>query len=149
MRCRFRGISQAPTSGTGKRRRGIAAVELALLAPFLVFLLLIAVDYCRLFYYSQVVTQCARNEALYIGDPFAATQSPYADYIAAAKADASPEIQSQLNTPAPVYNSDTNGSYADVTVSYPFTTLTNYPGIPSSVTITRTVRVRVAPAAPN
>jgi Flp pilus assembly protein TadG len=128
-------------------RRGAAVVELALLLPFLTFLLLIAVDYCRLFYYSQVVTNCARNGGLYASDPFLAAQSPYADLDTAAKADASPDIQSQLNVTSQS-GSDSDGNYARVTVTYPFTTITNYPGIPSSVTITRTVQVRVAPAAP-
>ena len=130
------------------RRRGAAVVELALLLPILTFLLLITIDYCRLFYYSQIVANCARNGAVYACDPFAATQSPYADLTAAAKADASPEMQSQL-TVSSTTGTDTGGTYKQVTVSYPFTTITNYPGIPSSVTITRMVQVRVAPDAPN
>src|SRR5262249_7793236 len=129
MRCRL-------TSPRGSRRRATAAVELALLLPFLVFLMLIAIDYCRLFYYSQVVTNCARNGGLYASDPFAASQSPYPDLASAAKADASPEIQSQL-TVTSQNGADANGNYTTVTVSYPFSTLTNYPGIPSNVTITR------------
>jgi hypothetical protein len=129
-------------------RRGTAVVELALLLPFLTFLLLIAIDYCRLFYYSQVVTNCARNGGIYASDPVTAAMSPYPDLPTAAKADASPDISGQLTvTPTtPVPDSD---GYVHVTVTYPFTTITNYPGIPSSVTITRTCIVRVAPAAPN
>jgi len=123
-------------------------VELALLLPFLAFLLLIAVDYCRLFYYSQVVTNCARNGGLYASDPITAAMSPYPDLDTAAKADASPDIRSQLNVTSQT-GTDSDGNYAQVTVTYPFTTITNYPGIPSSVTITRTVQVRVAPATPN
>ena len=41
-------------------RRGAAVVELAVILPLLVFLFLVVVDYCRLFYFSQVVTGCAR-----------------------------------------------------------------------------------------
>lgn len=131
----------------GARRRGVAAVELALLLPILTFLLLITIDYCRLFYYSQVVTNCARNGAVYASDPFAATESPYPDLATAAKADASPDIQPQLNVTS-TSGTDTNGTYTKVTVTYTFNTITSYPGIPSSVTITRTVQVRVAPSAP-
>jgi hypothetical protein len=36
-----------------------------------------------------------------------------------------------------------------VTVSYTFTTLIPYPGIPNPVTIQRTAQVRVAPATPS
>ena len=129
-------------------RRGAAVVELALLLPFLVFLLLIAIDYCRLFYYSQVVTNCARNGGVYASDPTTAAMSPYPDLTTAAKADASSDIQSQLTVTSQT-GTDSSGNYAQVTVTYPFTTITNYPGIPSSVTITRTCTVRVAPAAPN
>ena len=62
-----------PIPQGGPRRRGAAVVELALLLPFLTFLLLITIDYCRLFYYSQVVTNCARNGAVFASDPFALT----------------------------------------------------------------------------
>src|SRR5437763_4098057 len=99
------------------RRRGAAVVELALLLPFLTFLLLITIDYCRLFYYSQVVTNCARNGGVYASDPFAATQSPYADLTAAAKADASPDIQPDLHVDSSS-GTDTNGTYKQVTVTY-------------------------------
>jgi Flp pilus assembly protein TadG len=129
-------------------RRGAAVVELALLLPFLAFLFLIAVDYCRLFYYSQVVTNCARNGGIYASDPITAAMSPYPDLETAAKADASSDIQSQLKVEVSAVMTDSDGDYRQVKVSYPFTTITNYPGIPSSVTITRTVQVRVAPAAP-
>ncbi len=130
------------------RRRAAAAVELALLLPILTFLLLITIDYCRLFYYSQVVTNCARNGGVYASDPFAAKQSPYADLTAAAKADASTDIQPDLHVNSSS-GTDTNGTYTKVTVTYTFNTITSYPGIPSSVTITRTVEVRVAPDAPD
>src|SRR5205823_7463650 len=98
--------------------------------------------------YSQVVTNCARNGGVYASDPFAATQSPYADLTAAAKADASSDIQPDLHVSSSS-GTDTNGTYTKVTVTYTFNTITNYPGIPSSVTITRKVEVRVAPDAPN
>jgi hypothetical protein len=35
-----------------------------------------------------------------------------------------------------------------VTVSYTFQSITNFPGIPNSSAISRTVRVRVAPITP-
>jgi len=51
--------------------------------------------------------------------------------------------------------SSTNGTdssgnpYVEVTVVYPFTTISNYPGLPNPINLTRTVRMRVAPATPN
>src|SRR6266550_1682995 len=91
-----------PIPQGGARRRGAAVVELALL--------LITIDYCRLFYYSQIVTNCARNGGVYASDPFAAKQSPYADLTAAAKADASTDIQPDLHVNSSS-GTDTNGTY--------------------------------------
>jgi hypothetical protein len=42
-----------------------------------------------------------------------------------------------------------NNPYMDVTVTWQFPLVTNYPLIGSSVQLSRTVRARVAPAAPN
>jgi len=36
-----------------------------------------------------------------------------------------------------------------VTVSVPFTTLTNFPGVPKSETLTRSVQMRIAPMSTN
>ena len=129
------------------RRKGVAAVELAALLPLLAFLFVIAVDWSRLFYYSITVENCARNGAFYASDPFDTTRSPYANITAAALADAS------NLTPPPtvssVSGSDSNGAYVDCTVSYTFQTVTNFPGVPSSNAIVRTVRIYTAPQTPN
>ena len=50
-------------------RHGTAAVELAVLAPFLVFMMVIAVDWARVFYYTVTINDCARNGALYMYAP--------------------------------------------------------------------------------
>ena len=42
-------------------RRGAAAAELALMAPFLAIILIIAVDFCRLIYAYNTITNAARN----------------------------------------------------------------------------------------
>lgn len=46
------------------RRPGAAVAELAVLLPFLVLLFFVAVDYCRIFYFTLTVENCARNGAL-------------------------------------------------------------------------------------
>ena len=71
-------------------RRGTAAVELAVLAPFLVFLLLIAVDFARIFYAAVILDNCARNGAMYEADPYIRVESPYKTTADAALADNSP-----------------------------------------------------------
>jgi Flp pilus assembly protein TadG len=50
-------------------RTAAATVELAVLLSFLAFLFVIAVNFARIFYYSQVVENCARQGALYASDP--------------------------------------------------------------------------------
>ncbi len=128
-------------------RRGAAAVELAVLLPFLSLLFVIAIDWSRLFYASVVVDNCARNGAVYASDPYAQAQSPYVSISAAALADA-PDL-----SPQPTITSasgvDGNGrSYVDCTVTYTFNTLTNFPGVPRSTVIARTVRAYQAPRLP-
>src|SRR5438874_1102361 len=108
------------------RRWGAATVELAVVLPFLAFLFVIAVDYGRIVYYSVIVENCARNGAVYASDPQAQTISPYANLQAAALADA-PDL-----SPPPAITSvnGTDGSgnaYVDVTATWTFQTITNYP----------------------
>jgi Flp pilus assembly protein TadG len=128
------------------RRRGLAAVELGILAPFLAFLFVIALDFARVFYYTMIVTNCARNGAYYgCNDTSTALNN---DAIkAAAKKDAANLDLTNLNvTPTP--NSSTSPTSLDVNVTYTFTTITRYPGVPSSLTISRTVRMKVSPKVP-
>ena len=148
-----------------RSRRAAAAVEFAVLAPFLVFLFVIAVDWARVFYYSIAVKNCARNGALYMSLQQSAktTTSPYTDsgivnlyansadpVTAAALADASDL------TPTPTVTSttgtDSYGPYVEVTVSYTFQTVSNFSlgnfVVPSSTNVTGTVRMVVPPESP-
>ena len=126
-------------------RRGAAAVELAFVLPLLLLLFVFTVDFARLYYHYSIVTNCARNGALYASDPTAATESQYADVTAAALADAS------TLSPQPTVTSGTgiNNSYVQVTVEYPFSTIITYPGLSNPINLTRTVQMRIAPAIPN
>src|SRR5262245_21793895 len=87
------------------RRRGVAAAEMALLLPVLTLLLLMGVDFTRVFYYSVAVSNCARNGALYAADPLAPTQSRYANLTAAAQADWPSGV-----TPLPTVSGPTSGN---------------------------------------
>jgi Flp pilus assembly protein TadG len=128
-----------------RRRCGASAVELALLLPMLSLLFVFAVDFARLYYHYSIVTNCARNGALYASDPTAALESPYADVTAAALADAS------NLSPQPTVTSTTSadGASVQVTVVYPFSTVTNYPGLSNPINLTRTVQMRIAQTLPN
>ncbi len=133
-------------SGQG-RRRAVAAVELAILLPFLALLFVVAVDFSRVFYYSLTITSCARNGALYGCDPVAAQQSTYTSVQEAALADAgnlqpAPSVTSQTVA-------DASGDQIEVTVNYTFQTITQYPGVPSTLNLSRTVRMRMVQTVPN
>ncbi|MGH7223835.1 MAG: TadE/TadG family type IV pilus assembly protein [Gemmataceae bacterium] len=140
MRCRL---------GLGwHARQGAAAVEFALVLPLIALCLVASVDFARLYYHYCIVTNCARNGALYASDPTTMSESPYGSLNAAALADAS------NLSPAPSVNSQsgTDGAgnpYVEVTVVYPFTTISNYPGLSNPINLSRTVRMRSAPASPN
>jgi Flp pilus assembly protein TadG len=129
------------------RRRAIASVELAVLLPLLALLLVLAIDWSRIFYYSVTIENCARNGAIYASDPYTKVQSPYKDITEAALADAPnlqppPEVQSASGV-------DGSGhAYVDCTVSYKFYTVTNFPAVPQTTTLVRTVRVYQAAKLP-
>lgn len=129
------------------QRRAIAAVELAILLPLLAFLFVIAIDFARLFYFSLTVQNCARNGALYGSDPAGSSQSPYKSIEDAALSDAG------NLSPAPSVSSKTvvesSATYVEVTVVYNFSTITKYPGVPSTLALARTVKMRMTQAVPN
>ena len=52
-------------------------VELAVVLPLLVFLFVVGMDYARVFQATVVVTNCARNGAMYASDSNLANLSNY------------------------------------------------------------------------
>ena len=133
-----------PVFRLGHCCEGTATVELSVLLPFLAFLFVAGLDYSRVFYTSVIVSNCARNGALFASDFTMADQSPYETLEQAVYADATDltgefEITSQEGKDAQGYG------WVEVTVVYPFETVVTYPGIPSEVNIKRTVRMRKLP----
>lgn len=129
------------------KRRAAAAVELAVTLPLLALLLTITCDFARLYYHYLTITNCARNGALWASDPATLPYSQYGTVQQAALADASdlfpqPTVTSSAGT-------DSNGNpTVSVTVTYSFQMLSSYLGF-STVTLSRTVEMRVAPTTPN
>jgi Flp pilus assembly protein TadG len=126
-----------------RQRRGAAAVELAVLLPFLTFMLVGGVDFARVFYYSLTLSNCAREGALYASlDATHAADTTGTQN--AALADAS-EF-SPAPTVSSVTGTDSSGNpVVTVTVTYSFQTITSYPGIPSPISLVRTVQMRILP----
>lgn len=127
-------------------RKGAATVELAVLLPLLVFLFVIGVDFARIFYHLVAVTNAARSGAIYGSqDPvYAANES---GIRAAALADA--KDLTAAPTVASVQGVDELGHpCVRVTVTWTFTTISRFPGVPSEVVLSRTVQMRIAPIMP-
>jgi Flp pilus assembly protein TadG len=104
------------------------------------------IDYSRIFYFTMVVTNCARSGAIY-GMQNYTTANDQTAIANAAKLDASNLNAAQLTVTSST-DSDTAPTYVIVTVTYPFATLSNFPGIASSTTISRTIRMSVPPFIP-
>jgi len=135
-------------------RSGIAAVELAILLPFLMFLAIIATDWARMIYYTMVLDHCARSGALWAADIDTQSKSPYTTVTDAALAEA-PNLGT---TPTVTQTNLTDGGDGQkavvVTVTMNFTTITHfsYPrlfNVPNSDTLSRSVQMRVVPLTPN
>jgi Flp pilus assembly protein TadG len=129
---------------SSEERRGAAVVELALLLTFITFLFVIAVDYARIFYFSQVVENCARQGAIYLSDSKAPAYNLYNSVSGAALADA-PNLSPQPTVTSGSGTDSTGNAYVTCTVNWTFHTLTGFPGIPSSVNLSRTAQCRQAP----
>ena len=137
------------SSNHGGSRRGGAAAELVAVAPLLLFILIVAIDFCRLFFSYTIITNAARNGALWASDSLAPSKSPYATVQDAALADAN-NLNPALTAANVTSSTGTDGqgnATVNVTVQYQFNMVTTYLGF-SNVNLSRTVTMRVAPVLP-
>ena len=136
-----------------RRRSGAAIVELALVLPPLLFMFVAATDFARAFHDGVIVTDRARLGAIYASQNVGTPGLPANDTtwqsgtLAAALADATELVGAPTVVVAPAALSaiPSGNPYVAVTVSCPFQTILTYPGIPSQMTISRTVRMRLQP----
>jgi hypothetical protein len=149
-------------------RPAAAAVELAVLLPFLVFTAVISTDWARLLYHTITVESCARNGAMYAADGDMAARSGQADFGAAAMAECPSVIEGATSTTATsgstttityalpsgevvatiarTTTTDSTGAAAFVVnVEVPFKPITRFPGVPNTQAVARSVQMRVAP----
>ena len=157
-------------------RPAAAAVELAVLLPFLVFLAAIGTDWARLLYHTISIETCARSGALALSDQVAWYQvpensnksTPYpAGFVAAgtpalttgpgsqqsvldaaARAE-DPGLSGDATVVATRTTDSTGTSVVTVTVTRTFTTITRFPGVPSAQTLSRGVTMRIFPQGTN
>jgi hypothetical protein len=130
------------------KRRGLAAVELAVLLPLLVFICMVTIDFARVIYALVILQNCARNGALYEFYSKAGYSLPssWTSMTAAVDSDAGSltvTIPSSYGGNANPYSpkSATN-NYVTVTVQSTFTLLTlgsdeGFPSIGGSMTLTQ------------
>jgi Flp pilus assembly protein TadG len=147
-------------------RPATATVELAVLLPFLFALVLFAADFARVLYVTITIENSIHNAALFGSQVFDNQnqqwignqqywQGPNGQLVSLAKVAAELDGTNLKPALADSNITVTTGTDADgnrvniVTVTYTFSTIVPYPGIPSPVTITRTAQVRVAPATPS
>lgn len=137
-----------------KKRMATAAVELALLLPFLMFLWVVSIDWARLFYYDLAVRFAARQGAYQASNP--------SEIDTAITTTQAVLYETTNMTPNPTvnvaYSSAYDGSYSagesnqqfvEVTVTWTFSTITNFPGVPKDTVLQRTAKMKVAPSAPS
>lgn len=139
-----------------RRDGGSAAVEMALVTPLLVGLLLSAFDFGRVFHYAVSVTGAAHAGAQWGSTSTANSQNTSQMRTIAeshapglgvtASATTICRCGNGTATPSPqacnVGCVGTLRMYASVTATRTFTTTVNYPGIPSTIVITRTAQLR-------
>ena len=131
----------------GRARRGAALVELVITLPMLSFILVASTDFARGFHDLVTITDCARNGSLYASQNSTLAPSAYNSGVTSSALAGSGGMSTTPTVTTSSGSLGTQNNYVDVTVSNPFQTLAPYPGIPSSMTISRTIRMRVQPTA--
>ena len=131
-----------------RRRRGVAAVELALILPVLITIVLGCVDFGRFAHTHIAVTNAARVGAAYgaVTPVTPNTQNTWEEKlrerVVAEMGDGfNPELI-VVDPPVITIEAD-NLRRVRVQVSYPFQMLVDWPLLPGSITLTRAVEMRV------
>ena len=126
-------------------RRGTATVELAVVLPLLVLLVVIGVDFARVYYHDLTLINAARTAAQYASahpDNVGKTEEIKKVALADAKnLSPDPDVDVESSTEDGI-------QYVTVTVTWNFSTVVDYPGVPRPLTLTRSVKMRVGPAQP-
>ena len=127
-------------------RSGSVAVELAVLLPLIAFFAVIGVDYARIFSRTMILETASRNAAYW-----ACQDIDHATNTAGIASVAQQDLTDVSPTPtvtSNVYDGGDGFKYVRVTVTMPFDTITTFPGVPSSSTLSRSTDMRVLPTYP-
>ena len=131
------------------KRRGAMAVEMAILLPLLMFMAVVGVDYARIFSRAIVIEAASRNACYWAAqhpDNSVNTTGIQAvalrDLTEFTTGGVTPTITSQK------YNGGDGFEHIRVTVTVNFSTVSNFPGVPSSTNLSRTTDMRICPKTP-
>ncbi len=126
-------------------RRAVAVLELAFVLPLLLIIFVAAVDFARVFYNAQIITDCARTAALFSANPDLADKTEYESAAALALACVS-DLTPQPTITITRGKDSLSQEYFEATVSQDFELI--FPmTFKSQYVITRTARARLYPAA--
>lgn len=137
-----------PISRCQPCRQGTSAVEFALVLPLVVTVMLGCVDFGRFAYYHISVTNAARVGA-WFGSFNPVTSSTLPTWqqqlreAVLAELPQPPFDHNQVTIPVAQVVVDGDFKRAQVTVSYPFTTIVDWPLLPNNVSLTQKVEMRV------
>ncbi len=137
-----------PLNGTRSKRRGVAAVELALLLPVLLLFFLIALDFGRVYYGSLTSANCARNGALYEAYTRPVNAPREFSYTSASNAAAADGGNVNIDPTNDVTTTSSSGKVT-VTVTHRFRTVTNYFNLPNPMNVNRRIVMREVPLVPS
>jgi Flp pilus assembly protein TadG len=145
--------------GKSAARRGSALIELALLFPVIMLILFGTMDFARVVYAGIAIASAARAGVQY-GSLDAGHVGKTTEMSNAAIADAASQGLGTVNASSRVFcgctanftevncSTDTcslaapNG-YVETTVTYTYSTIVPYPGIPNNIVLNRVARMRV------
>jgi Flp pilus assembly protein TadG len=151
------GVNNDMPCHTPDARRGASASELAVVLPVLLFILVIAADYARVYYNSITITSSARQGAMLLYSlssqmnqnyPIEPLPPPAYHYHFQEAAWADATNLNPQPTVTGVPGSGLTNFPATVTATGTFSTVTGYPGIPPTVNLSRTVKMRVPAVYP-
>ncbi len=127
-----------PGTESGRSRSGAAAVELAIVVPFVTFMFIVASDYCRVYYVVQVLNNAARCGAMY-----ASGTAPAANGLTPLQAAQQAALAEAVSLDPPLQLSDvqltSSANNVTVTVNYQFQTISPYLGLPPQLALSAAV----------
>jgi Flp pilus assembly protein TadG len=130
-----------------RKRCGALALELAVLLPFLGLFFVGTVDFCRIFHDTQVLNECAQTAATFASGTARPPASKAGDDMAR---EAAVAMGSSLRPPLQADDVEIvhDRDVVTVTVSYSFSTISNFAVLPGTIVLRRSATAPEAARGP-